>query len=110
VGLYGTLAYLISQRTREFGLRMALGASVGDVVRMVMREGAALTAVGATIGFTGSFGITRALRGMLYNVTPFDGVTVLAATATISIVAIAASSLPAWRASRIDPNLALRSE
>jgi putative ABC transport system permease protein len=110
VGLYGTLAYLISQRTREFGLRMALGASAGDVVRMVVREGAGLAAVGAVIGLAGAFGITRAIRGMLYNVTPFDGLTVLAVAATVAITAILAASGPAWRATQVDPNVALRSE
>jgi putative ABC transport system permease protein len=110
VGLYGTLAYLISQRTREFGLRMAMGATVGHVVRMVIREGAALAGVGAVIGVASAFAITRAIRGMLYNVTPFDSLTVLAVAVTVAVVAVVSASGPAWRAARIDPNVALRSE
>jgi putative ABC transport system permease protein len=110
VGLYGTLAYLISQRTREIGLRIAVGASAGDVVGMILREGTVLAAVGAAIGLLGALAITRSIRGLLYNVTPFDALTVVAVAVTVGATAVIAASGPAWRAARIDPNLALRSE
>lgn len=110
VGLYGTLAYLISQRTRELGVRMALGASVGRILVMVLREGAVLTVLGASIGLFGALAVTAMLRSLLYNVEPFDGVTLLGSAAAVALVAVLAAAHPAWRATRIDPNLALRSE
>ncbi|MPY89715.1 MAG: FtsX-like permease family protein [Luteitalea sp.] len=110
IGLYGTLAYLTSQRTRELGVRMALGASVGQIMAMIVREGIALTAVGAGIGLLGALAITGTIRGLLYHVKPFDSVTVLLVSALVVAVAMLAASRPAWRAARIDPNLALRSE
>lgn len=110
VGLYGTLAYLISQRTQEFGVRLALGASAGSVVGLVAREGGVLTGLGAAIGLAGAAGVTRALRGLLYGVTPLDGATIGGAVVLVGAVAIVAVSRPAWRASRVDPMTALRGD
>jgi predicted permease len=108
VGVYGTLAYLISQRSKEFGVRMALGATAGRLVAMVVGEGAALAAVGAAIGLGGAVATMGLLRRLLYEVTPFDAVTLILVVLIVSAVAIAAAARPAWRAARTDPSLALR--
>jgi putative ABC transport system permease protein len=110
VGLYGTLAYLISQRTQEFGVRLALGASAGSVVRLVAREGGALTGLGGAIGLASAAGVTRTLRGLLYGVTPLDGVTIASVVVLVAVVAIVAVSWPAWCAARVDPVIALRAD
>lgn len=109
VGVYGTLAYLISQRTKELGVRMALGASAGRLVAMVVGEGAALAAVGGVIGLAGAVAAMGALRRLLYEVTPFDGLTLVFVCLIVAAVAILAAARPAWRAARIDPTVALRS-
>jgi ABC-type antimicrobial peptide transport system permease subunit len=108
IGLYGTLAYLISQRTQEFGVRLALGASAGSVLRLVAGEGGRLTALGAGIGLAGALVLARALQGLLYGVGALDGLTLAGVTALVGVVAVAAVSLPAWRASRTSPTVALR--
>jgi predicted permease len=110
IGLYGTLAYLISQRTQEFGVRIALGASGAGVIRLVLREGGVLTGLGGAIGLAGAAGVTRMLRGMLYGVTPLDGVTIARVVMLVVAVAIIAVSRPAWRAARVDPVTALRGD
>lgn len=110
VGLYATLAYVISQRTREIGVRMALGASVGHMMGMIIREGVALAVLGALAGLVGALVVTRTIRSMLYEVSPLDGATLVGAAVLVVIVATVAASRPAWRAARIDPNMALRSE
>lgn len=108
VGLYGTLAYLISQRTQEFGVRLALGATTGSVLRMVAGEGGTLTAMGAGIGLVGALLLGGALEGLLYGVTPLDVLTLAGVIVLVATVAIVAVSVPAWRASRTDPTVALR--
>jgi len=110
IGMYGTLAYLISQRTQEFGVRMALGATAASVMGMVAREGAWLSATGAAIGISVALAMSGSLRSMLYGVAPTDSTTVIAVAFLIAIVAIAAASVPAWRAARVDPTTALRAE
>jgi putative ABC transport system permease protein len=110
VGIYGTLAYLSSQRTQEFGVRVALGASAGSILRLVIREGCLLTGVGAALGLAGAIAATRALRGLLYGVTPLDGVTLASVVALVAAVALVAVGWPAWRAARVDPTTALRAE
>jgi predicted permease len=110
VGLYGTLAYLISQRTQEFGVRIALGASAAGVIRLVVREGGVLTGLGGAIGLAGAAGVTRALRGLLYGVTPLDGLTIGRVVVLVAAVAIVAVSRPAWRAARVNPVTALRGD
>jgi putative ABC transport system permease protein len=108
VGLYGTLAYLISQRTQEFGIRMAVGASAARVAAMVAREGALLSAAGAALGMAAALAAAGSIRNLLYGVAPIDATTVATVSAVIAAVAIAAASIPAWRAARVDPTIALR--
>ena len=110
VGLYGTLVYLTVQRTREFGIRMALGASVKVIVAIVIRESLLLAATGVGLGLLGVAAVTRAIRELLYGVQPLDTLTLLAIVGLVAIVALGAASLPAWRATRIDPQTSLRSD
>lgn len=110
VGLYGTLAYLTAQRTREFGIRLALGCSVRGLVAIVIRESVLLAVTGAAVGMLGVAVATRAMRELLYGVHPLDGATLAAVVALVGIVALGAAGVPAWRATRIDPQTSLRSE
>src|ERR1035437_8070519 len=110
VGLYSILSYTVARSTREIGIRMALGASSGDTLRLVVREGAALTAIGAAAGLTLSFLLGKVLAGMLYRVSGSDPVVFLAAPAVLSAVSLLACYVPARRAARIDPMVALRYE
>jgi putative ABC transport system permease protein len=110
VGLYGTLAYLTAQRTREFGIRLALGSSVSAIVAIVIRESVLLAAMGAALGLLGVTAVTGAVREMLYRVRPLDGVTLVGVVGLVAMVALAAATVPAWRATRIDPQTSLRSE
>ena len=110
IGMYGTLAYLNSQRTQEFGVRMALGATAGSVMALVAKEGAWLSGMGAAAGMAVALGVAGSLRGLLYGVAPIDATTVMAVSLLMATVAIAAASVPAWRAARVDPTTALRAE
>ena len=110
VGLYGTLAYLTSQRTQEFGVRLALGASAASILRLVFREGCLLTGLGAALGLAGAIAAARVLQGLLYGVTPLDGLTMAGVVGLVAVVAFVAVGWPAWRAARIDPTTALRAE
>ncbi|MGC2109783.1 MAG: ABC transporter permease [Candidatus Korobacteraceae bacterium] len=110
VGIYGVISYAVSLRTRELGIRMAVGAARGDVLRMVLRQGFALVATGVVVGFAASTVLTRFLTSLLFEVHPVDLVTSLVVTLTIMAVALVANYLPARRASRVDPMVALRCE
>jgi len=110
VGLYGTLAYLTAQRTREFGIRLALGSSVKALVAIVIRESVLLATVGAVVGLTGVAAVTRAIRELLYGVQPLDGVTLAGVVGLVGMIALGAAGVPAWRATRIDPQTSLRGE
>jgi predicted permease len=110
IGMYGTLAYLISQRTQEFGVRMALGATAGSLMALVAREGVLLSGIGATAGMAIALGVAGSLRGLLYGVAPIDATTVMSVSLLMAAMAIAAASVPAWRAARVDPTIALRTE
>ena len=110
IGLYGVMAYSVTRRTREIGIRMALGALEGNVVWMVMKEVLMLVAVGVSIGLPAAFGLTRLVRAQLYGVTPNDPWALGLATLGLMLVACAAGFVPAVRASRIDPIQALRYE
>jgi putative ABC transport system permease protein len=110
IGIYGVLSYLVSRRTREIGIRVAIGAGRPEVMKMVLRSGIVLAAIGIAGGIALSLAITRLLRGMLHGVTPADPATFSVVAAVLCAVAIAASAVPAWRASRVDPVLALKSE
>src|SRR5262245_522449 len=110
VSIYGVIAYSVAQRTREIGLRMALGAQRRDVVGMVVRQGMQLALVGITIGLAAAFGLTRLMRSLLCDGTPTDLPTFGGVTTLLAISAGVASCVPAIRASFIDPNTALRSQ
>jgi ABC-type antimicrobial peptide transport system permease subunit len=110
IGLYGVMAYSVARRTREIGIRMALGALGGRVVWMIMREVLVLVVLGVVAALPAAVGLTRLVRAQLYGVTPNDPWTMALATFGLMLVACAAGYVPAWRASRIDPIRALRHE
>jgi ABC-type antimicrobial peptide transport system permease subunit len=110
VGLYGVLAFTVAQRTREIGLRMALGADSARVRRMVMGQVGRMTIVGAVIGIAAALAIGRYAQALLFELEGHDPVTVVVAVVLLSLVAGAAGFIPAWRASRVEPMRALRSE
>jgi predicted permease len=110
VGLYGTLSYLISQRTQEFGVRLALGSSVAGLVRLVLWEGSVLTVGGTVAGLAAALGVAGVLRNLLYGVTPIDAPTLSGVAFVVAVVALIAIGRPAWRAAQVDPVVALRSE
>jgi predicted lysophospholipase L1 biosynthesis ABC-type transport system permease subunit len=109
IGIYGVMAHAVSQRTREIGLRMALGADRDTVLRMVVGHALTLATIGLAIGLVLGAGAGRLMRGLLFGVEPFDPMTFAAAGAGFVLVALAASALPAIRAARVDPADALRS-
>lgn len=110
VGIYGVMSYAVSGRTREIGVRMALGANPGNVLALVMRDGIAVTIAGLALGLIGSYGATRVLGSQLYGVETTDTVTFIAVSAILAGVALLASYIPARRAMTIDPMVALRNE
>ena len=110
VGLYGVKSYLVSQRTREIGIRMALGARPGDVMSMVLKEGAALSAAGVALGLPLAAGLGMALSSLLYDVQPLDPVVFLSAPALLAVAALVATWIPARRATRVTPLTALRAD
>lgn len=110
VGLYGVMAYSVVQRTREIGIRLALGASRGDVLQMVLQRGAILTATGLTAGILGALCLTSFMEKMLFDTRPFDALTIVAVSALLAAVALLASYLPARRATKVDPLVTLRYE
>ena len=110
VGVYGVIAYSVSQRTREIGVRVALGAQRTNVLRLILGHGALLAGAGIGIGLAGALGVTRFLRAMLFGVSPFDPMSFVAVTLVLSAIAFLASYIPARRAARVDPIEALRQE
>jgi len=110
VGAYGVIAYAVTQRTREIGIRMALGAVRARVVRMVAADGLRLAAAGTVCGLVGAFALTRLIESLLFEVSPTDPWTFAAAAAVLLLVGLTAASIPARRASRIDPVVTLRCE
>jgi predicted permease len=107
VGIYGVLAYLVAQRRKEIGIRMALGSDASGIFRLVLREGAALVGGGLLLGLAGAFAVRRSLESQLFGVTATDPVVLLAVVGTLTLVAVAACGVPARRAMRIDPVVAL---
>ena len=110
VGIYGVMAYMVAQRTNEIGLRMALGARPGDVLRLVVGQGMRLVAVGIVPGIVSGLAVTRLMGNLLFNMPTYDPLTFGGVSLLVACVAFFAGFLPARRAARIDPVLALRQE
>jgi ABC-type antimicrobial peptide transport system permease subunit len=108
VGIYGVLSYMVGQRTKEIGVRMALGAQRVDVLCMVLRDGARMTLVGVVVGVVGAMGLTRLMASMLFGVKPMDPLTFIAVTSLLCAIAMLACYVPARRAMKVDPMEALR--
>jgi putative ABC transport system permease protein len=110
IGLYGLLSYEVTRRTREIGMRMALGARRSDILRFIVGQGIALSAVGAILGILAALGATRYIASLLYGVRPYDPLTFVLVSVLLLGVALLASYLPARRATKVDPIVALRYE
>jgi predicted permease len=110
VGIYGVISYVVSQRTREIGVRMALGARMEDVSRLVIRQGLVLAGLGVIVGVVAALGFTRLMSALLYGVDPVDPLTFLSVAVGLTAIALLASYLPARRAAGVDPSMALRAE
>jgi predicted permease len=110
IGLYGVMSFVVTRRTREIGIRLALGASPASAVRLVVRETAALVAAGLAIGLPAVWALGRLVESQLFGIKPMDAVTLVAASALVATVALLASALPALRASTVSPTEALRAE
>ena len=110
VGLYGVVSYLANQRTHEIGVRLAIGANRGDIIRLVARDGLRLVVVGLAVGLLITLVVSRAVGTFLFGISPRDPVTLISVAAMLGSVALIACAIPAWRAARVDPTVALRSE
>jgi ABC-type antimicrobial peptide transport system permease subunit len=110
VGIYGVVSYTVAQRTREIGIRMALGARREGVLRLVVRQGVAPVAIGVVAGLVAALGATRLMRGLLYGVSAADPITYVAVALFLAVIALVATYIPARRATRVDPLVALRYE
>ena len=108
IGTYGILSYSVSERTKEIGIHMALGATRGSVLGMILGQGMRLTTIGLVAGLAASFGLTRLLQAQLFNVKPTDPATLTAVTIFIAVIAFIACYVPAQRATRVDPMVTLR--
>jgi putative ABC transport system permease protein len=110
LGVYGVLAYAVQERTREIGIRVALGATAREIRGLVLARGLTLTAIGMAVGMVSALGLTRLLSGILFGISPRDGVSFAIVPVALCIAALAAIWLPARRAARVDPVIALRAE
>ena len=110
VGIYGVMSYSIAQRTREFGIRMALGAQRSDVLKLAVGQGLKLVLIGVVMGLVGAFILTRMMASLLYGVTATDSLTFVSVSSVLIAAGLLASYLPARRATKVDPMIALRCE
>jgi ABC-type antimicrobial peptide transport system permease subunit len=110
VGLYGVLAYSVAQRTREIGVRMALGASMGNVRGLVLKQVALMTLIGGIVGIGGAIALGRAAQALLFEISGYDPMVLIASTVLLALVALSAGYVPAVKASKVDPMMALRYE
>jgi putative ABC transport system permease protein len=108
IGLYGVMAYVVTQRAHEIGIRMALGAQRADILWLVLRQGMRLTMVGLAVGLAGAFALTRVLRSHLYEIDTTDATTFASVSLLLLLVALLACLIPARRATKVDPMMALR--
>jgi putative ABC transport system permease protein len=110
VGIYGVISYLVGQRTHEIGIRIALGGQQSDVLRLILGRGAKMAAIGVALGIAGSLALTRLMAKLLFGVSAYDPLTFLTVAALLFMVALVACYIPARRAMRVDPLVALRYE
>ncbi len=110
IGTYGLVAYGVESRRREFAVRIAIGARRSSVMKLVIGEGARLALVGIVVGVAGALAMSRAIRGLLFEIAPTDPLILVGAPLLLGVTALAACAIPAWRATRIDPNASLRRE
>ena len=110
LGIYGVLANVVSQQTQEIGVRIALGATTREVIWIVLRRVLTMMSIGGAIGIAGAFAATRLMSSLLYEVRPTDGPAFFSAAGALALLALTASLFPAWRATRVDPILALKVE
>jgi ABC-type antimicrobial peptide transport system permease subunit len=110
VGLYGVISFLVAQRTQEIGVRMALGATQADILRLVVAKGMGLVLIGGLAGLIAAFGVSRLVKSLLFSVSAHDPVSFFAVVLGLSFVALLATLIPALAATRVNPNVALRCE
>jgi putative ABC transport system permease protein len=110
IGIYGVIGYMVVQRTQEIGIRMALGAARSELLRLVIGQAMRMALAGVALGVVGAFALMRVMQGLLFGVQPSDPLTFVAVSVTVALVALGASGIPALRATRVDPVVALRTE